>query len=120
MPNIGMAREVSVGASHAPCLTLEQALLGCAMVVQRVQPPDFSPEWARWLEEIGFLPGERVMLMARALPGGDPLVVRVGQSTFALRRAEAACVQVLPVTQTEPAPVKPINTSACAEAEAAA
>ena len=100
MPNIGMAREASVGASHAPCLTLEQALLGCAMVVQRVQPPDFSPEWARWLEEIGFLPGERVMLMARALPGGDPLVVRVGQSTFALRRAEAACVQVTAVAET--------------------
>ena len=32
--------------------------------------------------------------MARGLPGGDPLVVRIGQSTFALRRAEAACVQV--------------------------
>ena len=27
--------------------------------------------------------------------GGDPLVVRVGASTYALRRAEAACVQVV-------------------------
>ena len=34
------------------------------------------------------------MVMTRALPGGDPLVVRVGSSTFALRRVEAACVQV--------------------------
>jgi len=32
--------------------------------------------------------------MARGLPGGDPLVVRIGQSTFALRQAEAACVRV--------------------------
>ena len=26
------------------------------------------------------------------MPGADPLVVRIGQSTFALRRAEADCV----------------------------
>ena len=36
----------------------------------------------------------RSPLLARALPGGDPLVVRIGSSTFALRRAEAACVLV--------------------------
>ena len=33
---------------------------------------------------------------SRSQPGGDPLAVRVGQSTFALRRAEAACVLVQP------------------------
>jgi Fe2+ transport system protein FeoA len=33
--------------------------------------------------------------MARGL-GGDPLVVRVGWSTYALRLAEADCVRVLP------------------------
>jgi ferrous iron transport protein A len=32
--------------------------------------------------------------MTRAMPGGDPLVVRVGMSTFALRRAEARCIQI--------------------------
>ena len=48
------------------------------------------------LLEVGFLPGERVCLMASCLPGRDPLAVRVGQSTFALRRAEAACVLVQP------------------------
>ena len=40
------------------------------------------------------LPGEQVTVTARSLWGGDPMVVRVGQSTFALRRAEAACVRV--------------------------
>jgi len=74
--------------------TLDQAAIGDALTVQDVEAPHAAPEWARWLEEIGFCAGERVMLMARALPGGDPLVVRVGQSTFALRRAEAACVRV--------------------------
>lgn len=58
--------------------------------------PDAMPEWGPWLEQIGFLPGERVELLARAAPGGDPLVVRVGDSTFALRRAEADCVSILP------------------------
>ena len=74
--------------------TLDRAAIGDALTVQQVHAPHTAPEWARWLEEIGFLVGESVMLMARGLPGGDPLVVRVGQSTFALRRAEAACVRV--------------------------
>lgn len=76
--------------------TLDSASIGHSLTVRDVQAPHMAPEWARWLEEIGFIVGERVMLMARAMPGGDPLVVRVGQSTFALRRAEAACVGVVP------------------------
>ena len=59
-----------------------------------MQAPPRAPEWAQWLEEIGFMPGEQVELLARGAFGGDPLVVRVGLSTFALRRAEAACVVV--------------------------
>ncbi len=81
-----------------PAATLDQASIGHALTVHDVQAPHAAPEWARWLEEIGFIVGEQVMLMARGLPGGDPLVVRVGQSTFALRRAEAACVRVAAVT----------------------
>jgi ferrous iron transport protein A len=74
--------------------TLDRAAIGDALTVEDVVAAASAPEWARWLEEIGFVVGERVMLMARGLPGGDPLVVRVGQSTFALRRAEAACIHV--------------------------
>ncbi len=46
------------------------------------------------LLEIGFLPGEPVRVVARAAAGGDPLAVRVGCTTFALRRCEAALVRV--------------------------
>lgn len=46
------------------------------------------------LLEVGFLPGERVRVVARAFPGGDPLAVRVGRNTFALRRREAALVRI--------------------------
>jgi len=32
--------------------------------------------------------------MSRGLFGGDPLAVRVGLSTFALRRDEARCIEL--------------------------
>jgi ferrous iron transport protein A len=46
------------------------------------------------LLEIGFLPGETVRVIAHGYPGHDPLAVRVGHTTFALRSHEAALVQV--------------------------
>ena len=46
------------------------------------------------LLEIGFLPGEVVRVIAHGSPGHDPLAVRVGNTTFALRGHEAALVQV--------------------------
>ena len=46
------------------------------------------------LLEIGFLPGERVRVIARGFPGADPLAVRVGHTTFALRQHEAALIRV--------------------------
>lgn len=48
------------------------------------------------LAEIGFLPGERLRVVARGLPGGEPIAVRLGHATFALRRFEAALVAVQP------------------------
>ena len=53
------------------------------------------------LLEIGFLPGERLRVVARSLPGGDPIAVRVGRTTFALRRREASLIRV---TATAPVP----------------
>jgi ferrous iron transport protein A len=75
-------------------LTLDRASIGKTYVINDIRPPSEVPEWARALEEIGFIPGERVTLMARGVPGGDPLSIRVGMSTFALRRAEAQCVHI--------------------------
>ncbi|MBX3589031.1 MAG: ferrous iron transport protein A [Ramlibacter sp.] len=74
--------------------TLDLVELNAPCVVAGVHVGNGPAEWLRWLEDIGFVPGEQVMVARRALMGGDPLVVRVGQSTFALRRAEAACIQV--------------------------
>ncbi len=48
----------------------------------------------RRLAELGFLPGENVRVVARGILGGDPIAVRIGTSTFALRGFEADCIQV--------------------------
>ncbi|MEH0164451.1 ferrous iron transport protein A [Paucibacter sp. JuS9] len=74
--------------------TLAEAPVGADMQIDAVQAPAEAPEWGPWLEQIGFVPGEPVRLMTRAALGGDPLVVRIGHSTFALRKAEAACIRV--------------------------
>ncbi len=64
--------------------------------VRAVVTAAHAPQSGRWLAEIGFVPGERVTVLTRAWPGGDPLMVRVGHSAFALRRWEARCVFVVP------------------------
>jgi ferrous iron transport protein A len=48
----------------------------------------------RRLLEFGFCSGERVEIIAEARPGRDPFVVRVGNTTLALRRCEAEKIWV--------------------------
>jgi ferrous iron transport protein A len=48
----------------------------------------------RRLIELGFISGERVEVLTQAAPGGDPFVIRVGDTMFALRRREVATVWV--------------------------
>jgi ferrous iron transport protein A len=66
-----------------------------------ISPDEEDRGVALRLLEIGFLPGETVRVIAHGYPGHDPLAVRVGHTTFALRSHEAALVQVS---------VKPIQT----------
>lgn len=87
---VGAPARTTAAAAHR----LDQAPNGRVYTVRHVHSDPRAPERARQLEEIGFYPGEQVMVMARGFPGGDPLVVRIGESTFALRGAEAACIQI--------------------------
>jgi ferrous iron transport protein A len=48
----------------------------------------------RRLLELGFVGGEHFEILAEARPGRDPFVVRIGTTTFALRRREAEPVWV--------------------------
>jgi ferrous iron transport protein A len=78
-----------------PIVPLSSLGPGAAGVVAEVQPPHGRPDeqLVRRLVEIGFLPGEPVRVMAQAL-GREPIAVRVGRSTFALRPFEAAFIHV--------------------------
>jgi ferrous iron transport protein A len=49
---------------------------------------------ARRLDELGFVPGEPVKVVAFGPLGADPVLVQIGFTRFALRRAEAARVLV--------------------------
>lgn len=49
---------------------------------------------AQRLRELGFVDGEPVTVVARGLFGGNPLVVKVGSTRFALRKLEATRVEV--------------------------
>jgi ferrous iron transport protein A len=73
---------------------LSSATVGVPMTVIEVRADARAPEWAGRLRELGFIAGEPVRVLRRGQPGGEPLAVRVGVSTFALRRAEADCVVV--------------------------
>jgi ferrous iron transport protein A len=77
-------------------MNLDQAELQTTWRIVRLVTSEDMPERTRQLQDIGFLPGELVSILTRSLPGGDPMVVRVGLSTFALRRAEAQCIEIEP------------------------
>jgi ferrous iron transport protein A len=49
---------------------------------------------SRRLLELGFVPGETIEVVEEIWPGRDPMAVRVGNTTFALRRREAGAVMV--------------------------
>jgi len=48
------------------------------------------------LLELGFAPGEQIRVVAESFPGRDPMAIRIGNTTFALRRREAAMIYVMP------------------------
>jgi ferrous iron transport protein A len=51
---------------------------------------------SRRLLELGFVAGEPFEIIDEVWPGGDPMAVRLGNTTFALRRREATSVLVEP------------------------
>lgn len=60
--------------------------------------PAYSEEeraLTRRLREIGFVEGEPVRVVAHGYPGREPVAVRVGRTTFALRRFEADRILVI-------------------------
>ena len=79
-----------------PLITLDTLAVGKSGTVMHIAPTAFDDgvDLARRLMELGFVPGERIRMLKRGMPGGDPLAIKVGNATFALRRFEAALISI--------------------------
>jgi ferrous iron transport protein A len=63
-------------------------------IVMSVEPAGPDDSIARRLRDLGFVAGEAVSVLAFGPIGSEPMLVRVGDARFALRRAEAARVRL--------------------------
>ncbi|EKT4087696.1 TPA: ferrous iron transport protein A [Stenotrophomonas maltophilia] len=75
-------------------MTLSELPLHASAVVESVQDLHVNDAIARRLRELGFVKGEEVRLVAKGPVGGEPLLVQVGFTRFALRISEAKRVVV--------------------------
>ncbi len=70
-------------------MRLSELKKGASAVVREVEDAHVADPIARRLRELGFVSGEPVRVVASGPIGGDPLLVQIGYTRFALRRAEA-------------------------------
>ncbi|WP_395681494.1 ferrous iron transport protein A [Dokdonella sp.] len=75
-------------------MQLSEMKKGASGVVTAVEDAHAADPIARRLRELGFVSGEPVRVVARGPIGGDPLLVQIGFTRFALRKSEAARVRV--------------------------
>lgn len=75
-------------------LPLTELAFGQLATVSAVQAITAVDPIAERLRDLGFVAGEPVRIVARGPVGADPLLVQIGFTRFALRRAEAARVLV--------------------------
>jgi ferrous iron transport protein A len=74
--------------------TLDSAQKGIALQIKLVRPHPDLLDCDQHLQQIGFIAGEQITIRRPATSEQHPMVVRVGNSTFALRQEEAACIVV--------------------------
>lgn len=82
-------------ASPSVSRSLHQLPIGHSGVISHLSVPHDAPDWQPWLEALGFISGEQVLVKRRSLLRQGAVVVQVGLSIFALHPEEAACVQVV-------------------------
>jgi ferrous iron transport protein A len=85
-------------------ITLGALAKDCSATITSLRMPENQAvaEHVERLMELGFLPGERVRVVAKGFPSGEPIAVRIGQATFALRRFEAELIAVDNLTGPHP------------------
>ncbi len=80
-------------------IPLSSARVGETVIIRKVRTSDAVSEGGNIglrLLELGFVEGEPVRIMAHGFPGREPIAVRIGNTTFALRRFEADYLLVAP------------------------
>ncbi len=78
-------------------VTLDQIPLESRVRITKIDWALLADDEARRLQSLGFEPGASVELGYRGIFGGrDPLAVRIGRMTVALRRVHAAAMSVEP------------------------
>ena len=75
-------------------MRLSELPKGTPAVVDGVHDVQVADPIARRLRDLGFVDGEPVRVVATGPMGGDPVLIQIGFTRFALRRAEAARVSV--------------------------
>jgi ferrous iron transport protein A len=85
------------GASGGGPISLADLPRGTDATVAEVLAPALPEDGPLVLRliEIGFVPGEPVRIVAQGFPGREPIAVRLGGTTFALRRFEADYIRVV-------------------------
>ena len=64
------------------------------------QRPDMV---ASRLETLGFVPGTRVQVITKGVFGGDPILIQIGFTRFALRKVEAEKIEITDASTGAPA-----------------
>jgi ferrous iron transport protein A len=75
-------------------MVLSELPTGAEAIVESVQDVAPGDAVARRLRDLGFVSGEAIRLLTRGPLGGDPLLVQVGYTRFAMRGGEAARVRL--------------------------
>ncbi|WP_394782062.1 ferrous iron transport protein A [Undibacterium sp.] len=77
--------------------TLDQLPIGSSALVDSIASTTDGGDFdvALRLKELGFVQGEKIKILHKGYFGGEPIAVRIGQSTFALRKFEAALISVI-------------------------
>ncbi|HEY8585296.1 MAG TPA: FeoA family protein [Rhodanobacter sp.] len=75
-------------------MRLSELPRGAPATVDCVEDSHTADPIAQRLRDLGFVDGEPVCVTAVGPLGADPLLVQIGSTRFALRRSEAARVNV--------------------------
>jgi ferrous iron transport protein A len=66
-----------------------------AVITGLIESNNNNSDNTKRLLELGFVPGETVKVIAESFPQHDPFVIKIGNSSFALRRHETMMIEVI-------------------------